>query len=523
MPHRTIERLGDQSAALEFLARAESYDPPPSGPIVHIATHGSHVFLAGERAYKMKRAVTFPYMDYGTLERRHGFCIREVELNRRTAPNLYLGVSAIVREPSGRLRFDGAGEVVDWIVVMRRFDEQGLLDRMAAAGTLTPAIVERTAEIVRRFHDSAERLPAERAPGGGAEGLRRVLAENFEEFEAQPDRFDAERVRAYAERVWTGFRLLAPLLDRRLVGGMVKHCHGDLHLRNICLYEGEPTLFDGIEFNDDFACIDVLYDLAYLLVDLDIRGRRDLANLALNRYFVDGADYAGLACLPLFLSTRAAVRAKVMVSAAAAQDRPEQREAMLEESRRSFSLAERCLEPSQPVLVALGGFSGSGKSTVARRLAPELTPPPGAIHLRSDVIRKRLFGVEDTVSLPASAYAPEVSAKVYALMLERAEAALRAGYPVLLDAVNDREDSRMAIADLAHKVGVPFHGFWLDAPSALLAARIRGRADDASDATVDVMLHQVERGYGTMDWHRLDATASTEELTRQIQRKIAPR
>ncbi|WP_193170474.1 bifunctional aminoglycoside phosphotransferase/ATP-binding protein [Nisaea nitritireducens] len=505
MSHRTMEETENQSAALEFLALAKNYDPPPDEEPVHIATHGSHVFLAGDRAYKMKRAVSFPYMDFGTLERRKTFTEAELTLNSRAAPDLYLGIRRLTREKDGAIAFDGPGETIEYVLEMRRFEQDALLDRMAEDGTLTPELIEQTADRIRAFHNAAESLPADDASGAGAEGMRWVIEENLEEFAAQPEHFPPDETAAYTAHAREALAQLTPLLDARVEAGHAKHCHGDLHLRNICLIDGEPTLFDGLEFNPRFACIDTLYDLAYFLSDLDIRGLPCLANLAFNRYFIDGG-YDGLPCLPLFLSTRSAVRAKIMVSGAEAQEDPSIRKAMLEQSRVSFQAAQRQIEPATPVLIGVGGFSGSGKSTLAQALAQSLSPPPGAVHLRSDVIRKRLHGCAPTERLPAAAYSSDSSAKVYSTMLSRAAEALQAGYTVIMDAVNDRPEDRQAISALAQSLSAPFKGFWLDVPEEVMARRIAGRSNDASDATETVMLAQARHGHGSLgNWETTNA------------------
>lgn len=510
-----MEETEDQSAALEFLARAENYDPRPAEEPIHIVTHGSHVFLAGDRAYKLKRAVSFPYMDFGTLERRKTFTEAELKLNCRAAPELYLGIRHLNRAQDGTLAFDGPGETIEYVLEMRRFDQEALLDRMAEDGKLTPELIEQTAERIRAFHDAAKPLSAKDAPGAGAEGMRWVIEENLEEFASLPEYFAPDEAAAYTARAREALSRLATLLDARVEAGYAKHCHGDLHLRNICLIDGKPTLFDGLEFNPRFACIDTLYDLAYFLSDLIIRDRPDLANLAFNRYFLDGG-YEGLPCLPLFLSTRSAVRAKIMVSGAEAQEDPSIKKAMLEQSRQSFQAAQRQIEPAKPILIGVGGFSGSGKSTLAKALAQYLSPAPGAIHLRSDVIRKRQHGCALTEQLPASAYSSSVSAKVYRTMLTRAAEALQTGYPVIMDAVNDRSEDRHAIVALAQSLSVPFHGFWLDVPEEVMARRIAARSNDASDATEAVMLAQTKQGHGPLgDWEKINAggTAATTLAT----------
>lgn len=511
-----MEQTDDQSAALEFLARRDSYDPLPDAEPIHISTHGSHVFLTGDRAFKMKRAVTFPYMDYGTLERRKKFTEAELELNRRTAPELYVGIRRITRQEDGSLAFDGSGNPVEYVLEMRRFDEEKLLDRMAERGDLTAEIVEQTAARIREFHDIAQPLAPGDAPGAGAAGLRAVVEENFEEFGAQPKHFEPAETEAYASQVRAALDALAPVLDRRLETGQAKHCHGDLHLRNICLIDGAPTLFDGLEFNPEFACIDTLYDFAYFLSDLVIRGYPDYANLAFNRYFAAG-DYDGMECLPLFISTRSAVRAKVMVSVAEAQESAEARAHMLSESQRSFAAARQQIAPAKPLLIGVGGFSGSGKSTLAKSLAPRLSPVPGAVHLRSDLIRKEMFQVTPSDRLPDAAYRPEVSRDVYALMLERGAAALARGYSVIFDAVNDREEDRERIDALATSLSLPFFGFWLQVSEADMAARIEGRRGDASDATADVMKAQVARGHGALgNWIKIDADGSPEATLQAV-------
>ncbi|MEO9960320.1 AAA family ATPase [Nisaea sp.] len=509
MSHRTTKETEDQSAALEFLARAENYDPRPVDEPVHIVTHGSHVFLAGDRAYKLKRAVSFPYMDFGTLERRKKCTEAELVLNCRAAPELYIGIRHLTRAADGALAFDGPGETIEYVLEMQRFGQDALLDRMAEDGKLTPDLIEQTAERIRAFHDAAEPLSAKDAPGAGAEGMRWVIEENLEEFASQPEHFAPNETAAYKARAREALSQLSRLLDDRVESGHAKHCHGDLHLRNICLIDGNPILFDGLEFNPRFACIDTLYDLAYFLSDLTSRGLPDLASIAFNRYFIDGG-YDGLPCLPLFLSTRSAVRAKIMVSGAEAQEDASIREAMLEQSRQSFDAAQRQIKPAKPVLIGVGGFSGSGKSTLAKALAQHLSPARGAIHLRSDVIRKRQHGYALTEHLPASAYSSDVSAKVYRTMLTRAGEALQAGYPVIMDAVNDRPEDRHAIAALAKSLSVPFKGFWLEVPEEVMARRIVARFNDASDATETVMLTQAQHGHGALgDWEKIKAGGTT--------------
>jgi uncharacterized protein len=469
----------DQGRVIEFLSRSETYGI--SEPVETITTHISQVFLAGERVYKLKRAVRFPYLDFADPARRKRACEDELRLNRRTAPNLYLKVATVTRAPDGTLAIDGTGEAVDWLVVMRRFDQDLLFDRLAQAGKLTRAQIEELAETVARFHADAE---VDRTRGGGAAmaSIARDLAGGLE----------AEVAKVGA------------LLDRRRDAGFVRRCHGDLHLRNIVLLDDKPTPFDCIEFNDNFAVIDVMYDLGFLLMDLEHRNLRELSNALMNRTIDLSGDVEGVALLPLFMAIRAAVRASVSTA-----------QGLTDEARAFSELRSKLMAPSPPVMIAVGGLSGSGKSTFARELAPVVGRAPGALVIRSDTTRKRLAGVSLTERLDAQAYTPEAARDVYTAMNSLAETALKAGHSAVLDAVFAQPDERDAARDLATKLGVPFHGFWLDLPLSVRQSRIGGRKHDASDATAEVARAQENYDLGPVDWQMLDAAQDLKSIINQ--------
>ena len=511
--------VADQGEVADFLEDPASYGPGV-GEVVRFDTHGAMVFLAGARAYKIKRAVRFPYMDFSTLALRRAACEKELRLNRRTAPALYLETRPVLRRPDGGLSFEGPGEPVEWTLVMRRFEQDGLFDKLAEAGRLTPELMTALTDAVVAFHAEAERLDATRSSGGGEAGLRYAAEETLEEFAERPDLFPEAEVAALNARLQEALARRGGLLDARLAQGFVRHCHGDLHLRNICLIEGRPTLFDCIEFNDDFAGIDVLYDLAYLLMDLEHRGLRPLANRVLNRYFQAGEDLDGLATLPLFLATRALVRAKVTASAEASQASAAARTQLREAARAYFLAGRRYLAPPVPRLVAVGGLSGSGKTTLARLLAPRIGAAPGALHLRSDVIRKQLCGVAELEPLPQAAYAEAVGARVYEEIAARARAALEAGQAVIADAVYAAPAERRAIEDLAQRLKLRFDGLWLEAPPETLIARVEGRQGDASDADAAVVQRQLAFDTGGPDWPHLVADAPPEALARSAAARL---
>jgi aminoglycoside phosphotransferase family enzyme/gluconate kinase len=514
--------VGDTSSqrdVIEFLSNPGSYGSTVRSVDKH-ETHGSIVFLAGERAYKLKRAVRFPYMDYSTVAQRRRMCVRELEVNRHTAPLLYLGVCPVVRNEPGSLCFgteaDG-GSALDWVVVMQRFDQDALLEKIRVSGKLTRPLMRLLAETIAEFHRNAEITPG----FGGPAGIRAVIEENVAILKAkigQP--FDAELVRRYETESPLLLARMTSLLEARRRQGRVRRCHGDLHLNNICMIDNRPVLFDAIEFSDNFACIDVLYDLAFLLMDLDRHGLRDHANTVLNRYLEATDEYAGLTAVPLFLSCRAAVRAHTAVAAADTANDANAREAGRQHAAQLLERALGYLAQPSPRLIAVGGVSGTGKTTLARDIAPLISAPPGAIVIRSDIVRKQLMGVSETVRLPESAYAQTVTARVYSRIAELAATTLASGYSVIADAVYGKESERRELAEIAELAGVPFDGLWLEAPPELLESRIRARSGDASDATVDVLHAQLQFLSTPQDWVHVSALAPANEAVKEARRVL---
>ncbi len=446
-------------------------------------------------------------MDLSTRERRHAVCLRELEINRRTAPDLYRDVLPVTRAGDD-LRLGGDGPAVDWVLRMRRFDQEALFDRLARRGELTRGLMRDLADEILAFHSEAP--PADEPDSATA--LGKVVADTTGCFRDHPEVFAAAQAESFERAVRRAHESACDLLDRRQKAGLVRRCHGDLHLRNIVLIEGRPLLFDAIEFDEAIATIDLLYDLAFLLMDLEQRDLRELANVVANRYLAGVEDLSGLALLPFFLALRAAVRAMVAVLGLPAQDDEARRRSTVEEARAYFAAARRFLEPPPPSLVAVGGLSGSGKSSLAALLAPDIGAPPGALHLRSDVLRKRLFGVEETAPLGPEAYRPEVSERVYRLIAERARAALAAGQAVVADAVYARPAERAAIEAVASSLKVPFRGLWLEAPPDALKARAEARQADASDADAAVVERQLDYDLGDISWARIDARPPLAEV-----------
>lgn len=477
--------------------------------IRRVETHISLVLMAGDTVFKLKKALKLPYADFSTPQLRLAACENEVALNRRTAPDLYRGIRRITRKADGELEFDGPGDLIDAAVEMHRFDENELFDRLAERHALSLPLMEETALAIARFHNKADVLHK----GGGAANLRAVLDINRSGF-ATSRIFAPERVAALDDRLRQHLDRHATCLDAREIAGKLRLCHGDLHLRNIYRTEGGPRLFDCIEFNDAIASVDVLYDLAFLLMDLWHRGLPDLANAVANRYLDRTGDDDGFALLPLLMAVRAEVRAHV--TATQAEHAEGNSDALRKLAGEYFDLAASLLGHAPPSLIAIGGFSGSGKSTLAIELAPQIGLPPGARLLESDRLRKSLFGAGLAERLPLEAYTPDVSQAVYRQLFEKTDAILAQGGCVVVDAVFDRTEDRAAIADIAERLGIPFYGYWLDMDAECLKARIMNRCQGDSDATVDVLEKQMARDTGPMEWTKLNAASSSQNLAAQV-------
>ncbi len=496
----------DQSAIVAFLSEPSTHG---GATVERIDTHTSIVFLAGDRAWKLKRAVRYDYLDYSTADRRRAMCEAEVLVNRRTAPSLYRGIAAVTRQADGSLAIGRGGTAVDWLVEMSRFDQRFLFDRLAETGQLPLELMRPLAGEIARFHRQA----ASRANHDSWAAMRRVIdgnAAGFADYGAgilDPAR--CAKLTAFAHVMLDRGDVL---LEHRSAEGLVRHCHGDLHLRNIVLLDGRPTLFDAIEFNDDIAWIDVLYDLAFLLMDLGRLGLPQHANVLWNAYLADAGDFDGLPLMPLFLSCRAAVMAKTTATAARLQTDPGRRRELRARANACLAMADAVLEPASPCVIAVGGRSGSGKSTLAMALAPSAGAAPGAVVIRSDEIRKKLCGVQPLDRLGPAGYTDEVSRRVYAALLDQAEKVVCGGYTAIADAVFGDAADRAAIEHVARVTGVPFVGLWLEAPEPVLIARVDSRGPDASDADADVLRRQLAHPALAPRWHSLDAAGARQQV-----------
>jgi hypothetical protein len=489
-----------QDEVIRFLGSPGAF--PGASPVSHVQTHCAHVFLGGDVALKIKRAVRYDYLDQSTPDRRRALLNRELSLNKPAAPMIYRDVIPVTRAAGGGLELDGTGLPVEWVLRMHRFPSDCEMPAVADSGRLTDSVAEALGQAIHRFHAGCPPRP-----DAGDDLVRDILDELQHVLSPFEEVVGGAMVRAFVGRARQQLSDVSPVLRERSASGHVRRVHGDLHLRNVLLIEGQPVLFDALEFDERLATCDVLYDLGFLLMDLCHRDLVRQANLTMTAYLLAaaGREDPGLAALPLFMSVRAAIRAMVLLQTDQATGMTG---ASAGEARLYLREACRYLEGSRPALIAVGGVSGTGKTVLARDLAPGFGPCPGAVHLRTDTERKAGAGTAD--------YSPTGRGAIYDRMLARAETLLAAGRSVILDGTFLDDTRRKAAENLAVRSGIGFRGLWLTAPKSALIERVTLRRGDASDADAAVVTAQIAASQATaqdMGWVPIDA-GGTMETTR---------
>ena len=479
-----------ETKLIEALRKPAAY-PHKVEPIRVMETHISWILLTGSYAYKLKKPLDLGFLDFRELAARRYYCEEELRLNRRLAESIYEAVVAITGTPDKPV-IDGSGPTIEYALRMRQFDPDQTLDKLCARNELTEEQLDELAWRIARFHQSVPPVSPD-SPLGAPQQLYEAMEGNFTAIKARIDNprdiRQTKRLRAWSQ---TAFERWQPLLGKRLENGMVRECHGDLHLGNIVWYQGSITVFDCIEFNASFRWIDTANDLAFLLMDLESRGHRSWAFRVLNHYLEYRGDFEALPLMGLFKTYRAMVRAKVALLSPA--ESKQQQEEQSRHYEQYLALAEHYAQKPQPWLAITTGYSASGKSHISAQLAEHF----GMIRIRSDVERKRLFGLDPTErSDPArnsDIYTREATQATYDQLKRLAHGVLRAGYPVIVDSAALKRGERESLNNIAKQLGLPAVLISCEAPEVVLRERIRQRVQsskEVSEATERVLEHQL--------------------------------
>ncbi len=488
MHNAGTQALPTDATLVEALLRPDAF-PHPADDIELMETHISWVVLAGNCAYKIKKPVVLDFLDFGTLAKRRHYCEEELRLNQPWAPELYLDVVAITG-PAEAPVIGGDGEVLEYAVRMLRFDQDLRLDRQLADGRLTVADMKELGQAIAARHAAADRADPARREHLLGQAIH-YFRENFDHLGDIIDRDEFRFLQDWTERELETHRAT---LRRRFDEGFVRDCHGDLHLGNLVRLPSGITTFDCIEFNPDLRSTDVFADVGFLVMDLTEKGHPELAAHFLNRYLERSGDYEGAVLLDLYFVYRCLVRAKVAAIRARERDNEAERADDIADARAYSAMARRQAAKGAPVLVIMHGLSGSGKTWLSERLMAALP----AIRVRSDIERKRLFGLEETADsesgIGSGIYSPSASAETYERLFTLADSLLAAGHHVVLDAAFLKKKQRVFAGSVASSLGVDSVLVCAEAPVHILRSRIEERAkqkDEASEAGLAVLEHQL--------------------------------
>lgn len=488
------------------------YPHPVQEPLQLIQTHVSYVILTGEYAYKIKKPVDFGFLDYSSIEKRKHFCEEELRLNCLGAAELYLEVLPITATGLG-----GTGDAIEYLVKMRQFPQDTLLMAMFERGELSETLVIELAKAIARFHQKTATSDYIRS-FGKVEQVREAIDQNYEQTEkyiglAQTQQ-QFDDCRQYTDRL---FAECQHWFDRRIAQDKIRECHGDIHLNNIAYWNDQLLLFDCIEFNEPFRFVDTMFDVAYIVRDFDSGDRQDLTTLFLNTYLEQTGDWEGLQVLPFYVNRQAYVRAKILSFLLDDPAIPASDKAGIQTLAAQFyQQAWRYCQPQQNRLILVSGLSGAGKSTTARAIAQQT----GAIHLRSDAVRKHLGGIAVDNRGDASLYSPEMHERTYARLLDLGLLLAESGYTVILDAKYDRQHYRQAAIDQAKSRNIPLQILFCDAPADVRRDRVAKRTGDIADATIDLLPQQEFDPFTEFEQSYVQVLDTTQAIDPQLDHVI---
>lgn len=481
MTHSTLPPLIQQMLEPDF------YPHPVQEPIELLQTHISFILLTGDYAYKIKKIVDFGFLDYSTLEKRRYFCEQELRMNQQQAPDLYLEVLPII-EIGDRFQFgEQEDSGIEYALKMRQFPEENLFINLFTQDQLTTKEMEELGKVVAQFHQNCP-TNHDILKWGEIAQIRHSIDGNYQKTQKYigccQTQEQYEQTKQYTDSF---FETYEAVFQSRIYHHWIRECHGDLHLKNICLYQNQILLFDRIEFNEEFRFVDVMYDVAFVVMDLEGRGRADLGNRFLNTYIEQMGDWEGLQLLPFYLTRQAYVRAKVnslILDDPAVSE--EQKEIAKQEAIQYYKLAWQYTRRSSGGIVMMSGLSGSGKSTTARKLSKRLN----AIHIRSDAVRKHLAHVPLYEPGGEEIYTLEMTEKTYQRLLELGLLLAKQGFWVILDAKYDQQEQRGKVIETCNSYQLPLQIIECTAPMDILQERLQHRQGDIADATADLLTSQ---------------------------------
>jgi uncharacterized protein len=502
------------SILIEQMLQPGFYPHPVTEPIQLIQTHVSYVLLTGDYAYKLKKPVNFGFLDFSTLEKRQHFCHEELRLNQRGAGELYLEVVPFTLEGE-KYHLGGTGEAIEYAVKMRQFPQETLFSELFASGKLEANHLEELGRVVAKYHAEAVTNDYIRSFGEISQ-VRLAIDENYQQaakyIGGPQTKAQFQETKQYTDNFFVQH---PELFKSRIDNNYICECHGDLHLRNIAIWHDKIMLFDCIEFNEPFRFVDVMYDVAFTVMDIEAKGRKDLGNAFLNTYVEQTGDWEGLQVLPLYLSRQAYVRAKV---SSFLLDDPHIPAAVKEESAKTASAyyhqAWEYTKPQQGQVILMSGLSGTGKSTTAKHLARKIN----AVHLRSDAVRKHLAGIPLLEKGGNEIYTPEMTQKTYSRLLALGITLANQGWSVILDAKYDRQDLRAVAISQATEHKLPLHILNCTAPLEVLKERLLNRTGDIADATADLLASQIKQSEPFTDQEQSYITVvdTTQPLDTQL-------